>query len=101
VVVVRGDTEIVPAGARPLPTPWSIWTLVALVTFHINVVDLPGPISAGVAVNATMPGLPASPVCQKHEVNKSNKGINNNSFFIIFLRITAEPEYKNTRYSCQ
>jgi hypothetical protein len=39
VVVAAGATDKVPATARPLPTPWSIWTLVAFVTFHSNVAD--------------------------------------------------------------
>jgi hypothetical protein len=51
-----GETEIVPAAANPLPTPWSIWTLVALVTFQISVVESPSVMSVSAAENATMVG---------------------------------------------
>ena len=94
-VLAAGDTDIVPAVANPLPTPWSIWMLVALVTFHINMVDCPLPIVAGIAVNATIPGLLPSPDCQKHDVTSSNKGNKNNNFFKIRLPIIDIHEYKN------
>jgi hypothetical protein len=54
--VEAGETEVVPAAANPLPTPWSICMLVASVTFHMSVVDSPSVISVGVAEKATMVG---------------------------------------------
>jgi hypothetical protein len=57
--VEAGDTEIVPAAANPLPTPWSICMLVASVAFQISVVDSPAVIAVSEAENATMVG--ASP----------------------------------------
>jgi hypothetical protein len=55
-VLELGETEVVPAAANPVPTPWSIWTLVALVTFQSSVADSPAVISVGVAEKATMVG---------------------------------------------
>ena len=51
-----GETEIVPAAAKPLPTPWSIWMLVALVTFQISIVESPSVMSVSEAENATTVG---------------------------------------------
>ena len=53
-----GETEVVPAAANPVPTPWSIWTLVALVTFQRSVAGCPAVSSVGVAEKATIVGTP-------------------------------------------
>jgi len=55
-VVELGETDTVPAAASPVPTPWSISILVALVTFQMSVADSPSVISVGAAENATMVG---------------------------------------------
>ena len=69
-----GETEIVPAAANPLPTPWSIWMLVALVTFQINVVESPSVISVSAAENATMVGAAVGVVSV--DVGKQAVGLN-------------------------
>jgi len=93
VTVLEGVTETVPAAARPLPTPWSIWTLVALVTFQIRVAVPPAIMLVGLAVNATMLGVDVEVVVDVVEVvvekghavqdiDRSNNGVSMNNFFI-------------------
>ena len=53
-----GLTLLLPEGARPLPTLWSIATLVALVVVHARVEEPPVVMLAGVAVKLATSGGP-------------------------------------------
>ena len=61
---------MVPAAANPLPTPWSICMLEALVVFQMSVADSPSVISVGVAENATMVGISGVVVVVSVDVGK-------------------------------
>jgi len=90
VVLELGDTDVVPAAANPLPTPWSICTLVALVTFQIIVVDSPSVISVSLAENATMVGT-AEVVVVPVDVGQQAIGLSARTL----IRISS-PENKNS-----
>jgi hypothetical protein len=110
-VVELGETDMVPAAPNPEPTPWSIWMLVALVTFQIRVVDCPAVIDVGLAVNATMVGTPEvvvpmdaleqegklgiqPPTRSNRETTKSNFLISTSIFF-------SATEYNGDAFQCQ
>ena len=93
-----GETDVVPAAAKPVPTPWSIWMLVALVTFQMSVADSPSVISVGLAENATMVGASEVVVVSVVSVVPGNVGKQARELSIRLLIRSSSQANKNNLF---
>jgi hypothetical protein len=97
--VLPGETDVVPATARPEPTFWSICTLVASVTFQSSVADSPDEIEVGLAEKATIDGaVPeeedgATAVQETYAATSNSSDKIRNSFLNLYL-----PDYYGLYY---
>jgi len=74
-VVAPGVTELVPELTATEPIPWSMVTLVALLTVQLKVELPPGSITFGVAVKELIVGPEGMGPPQPNKKNNNNKTI--------------------------